>query len=132
MLSEGSGPWFSCCTRYACTGVDCNDPIGPYKGTHAYPYISQVWAYDAVDLLAVKRGQKKSWEIKPYATWPIDTPFASAWGKLTGAAYDAATQRIFVAAMHNDGMYPLIHVFKVVAGSSPRNPSPPSNVQIVR
>ncbi len=38
------------------TGDECNDPADDSKGTHAYPYRYQVWAYDANDLLAVKNG----------------------------------------------------------------------------
>ena len=35
----------------------CYDPVDDSKGTHAYPYIYQVWAYDANDLAAAKAGQ---------------------------------------------------------------------------
>jgi hypothetical protein len=46
----------------------CYDPDNSSKGTHAYPYVPEVWAYDARDLLAVRRGLKKPWQVKPYAT----------------------------------------------------------------
>ena len=54
-------------------GVDpwCYDPSDSSKGTHAYPYRHQVWAYDANDLLSVKNGQKQPYDITPYAIWEL-------------------------------------------------------------
>jgi hypothetical protein len=89
--------------------------------TNAPPYIYQVWAYDVLDLAAVKAGQKQPWQVTPYATWELRLPFPT--GPRTdpaigGAAYDPATRRIFVSQMYgdSDGMesyLPLIHVFEV-------------------
>lgn len=95
------------------TGEQCGDPIVPYQGNHGYPYQNQVWAYDAADLLRVRRGRAKPWDIRPYATWKIDLPFAAASGRLWGATYDAASRRIYVAAGTSDGDAPLIHVLEV-------------------
>jgi hypothetical protein len=36
--------------------VWCYDPDDSSKGTHAYPYVPEVWAYDAAQLAAVRRG----------------------------------------------------------------------------
>jgi hypothetical protein len=36
----------------------CYDPDGSSKGTHAYPYVAEVWAYDVAELAAVHRGAK--------------------------------------------------------------------------
>ena len=43
----------------------CYDPTDPSKGSHAYPYKYQVWAYDLNDLAAVKAGRKQPWDAKP-------------------------------------------------------------------
>ena len=55
---------------------DCGDPVQTSKGGHAYPYAYYVWAYDALDLAAVKSGQRQPWDVKPYAVWELDFPFA--------------------------------------------------------
>lgn len=93
----------------------CYDPTAYAKGYHGYPYASMVWAYDVLDLIAVKKGTKAPWEVKPYATWPLKLPFANAGGQIVGVAYDPATRRLFVAGGFSDGPAPLIHVFTVTA-----------------
>lgn len=98
----------------ACYGTSCNDPTFPgVQGYHAYPYIYQVWAYDANDLLAVKAGSKAYWQVKPYAIWKLELPFARDEGLLGGAAYDPSTNRIYISQYHADGYNPVIHVFEV-------------------
>jgi Bacterial Ig domain len=94
-------------------GGDCYDPADPYKGDHAYPYVYYVWAYDANDLAAVKRGEKQPWEIAPYAYWPLPLPFTDIRTHIEGAGYDPATNRIFVSQSFGDGDQPVIHVFSV-------------------
>ena len=94
------------------TGPACNDPTDDSKGCHAYPYITQVWAYDVLDLLAVKNGEKKPWELSP-TTWELTLPFASADRIIVGTTYDPATQRIFLSSYRTDGDLPLIHVLEV-------------------
>ncbi len=99
----------------------CYDPIDLTKGTHGYPYSSIVWAYDVNDFIAVKQGAKQPWDVVPYATWNFQVPFQSrvvngvqlGVTDIVGAAYDAAGNRIFVAAARNDGAAPVIHVFRV-------------------
>jgi hypothetical protein len=89
----------------------CYDPDGSSKGTHAFPYVPQVWAYDAADLLAVRRGRKKPWQVKPYATWTLRFPFGP--GRIGGAAYDVAARLVYVSQQFGNGTDPVIHVFKV-------------------
>jgi len=96
------------------TGANCNDPANDYQGTHAYPYVYQVWAFNAQDLQAVKNGQKNPWDVVPYAVWNFELPFQEPARRLGGVAYDPTTQRIFVAQSNAEtyGM-PIIHVWKV-------------------
>jgi hypothetical protein len=89
----------------------CYDPQDDSKGTHAFPYAYYVWAYDAMDLAAVKGGHKRPWQVKPYAVWKLEFPFRARTVHLNGAAYDAATGRIFLVQSYADGNKPLIHVF---------------------
>jgi len=103
----------------------CYDPTDSNKGGHGYPYVSQVWAYNANDLLAVKNGTKQYWEVVPYARWTLTLPFtnetSSSTGKklLGGAAYDPSTQRIFVTQLHADHWAdsyepnPIVHVYSL-------------------
>ena len=104
------------------TGAECNDPADNSKGTHAYPYRYQIWAYDANDLLAVKNGAKQQWEPRPYAVWNFSLPFEHTddYHRVGGAAHDPSTGRIYVVqgcAAADCG--PIIHAFKVHIGTPP-------------
>jgi hypothetical protein len=96
-------------------GVDryCFDPADGSKGTHAYPYVYSIWAYNALDLASVRAGTKQPWEPVPYAVWNLDLPYANGGGLLMGAAYDPARNRIFVSQGFADGTLPVVHVFDV-------------------
>lgn len=91
--------------------VWCYDPANSSKGTHAYPYVPEVWAYDARDLLAVRKGQKRPWQVRPYATWKLHLAFASP--NVGGVAYDSVHNVIYVSQQYVDGPAPVIDVFKV-------------------
>ena len=84
----------------------CYDPDGSSKGTHAYPYVAEVWAYDARSLEKVRRHRKRPWQVRPYATWRLHLPFDS--GQIGGAAYDPARQRIYVSQQYGNGMVPVV------------------------
>jgi hypothetical protein len=98
--------------------LNCYDPTDSSKGVHAYPYVYRVWAYNAGDLLKVKNGIKKPWDITPYAIWNLDFPFAIGNAHILGAAYDPTTQRVFISQQAGDkpniDPFPLIHVYKLV------------------
>jgi hypothetical protein len=89
----------------------CYDPDDSSKGTHAYPYVPEVWAYDAADLRAARRHRRRPWRVKPYATWRLDLPFGSP--RIGGAAYDSSRGLIYVSQQYGDGTAPLIDVFRV-------------------
>jgi len=91
------------------------DPANPYYGSHAYPYVFQVWAYDANDLAKVRRGEAEMDKIKPYSYWTFELPNDPGRTdvKCGGAAFDPQTRRIYVSALRCDGDAPLIHVFEV-------------------
>lgn len=89
----------------------CQDRAGKYKGEHAYPYVHQVWAYDANDLLAVKRGKDRPWEPKPYATWRLSEMNDSGDATVAGAAYDPATRRLYITQEYGD--HPKVHVYEI-------------------
>lgn len=91
----------------------CPDPANSYKGPHMYPYRHQVWAYDAMDLLEVKRGKKRPWEVRPYATWRLNEMNDKGSATIAGAAYDDATRRLYITEDYGD--YPRVHVYEVAA-----------------
>jgi len=90
----------------------CYDPTAPGKGYHAYPYLAYVWAYDAADLAAVKRGEKQPWDVRPYAVWSLSLPLGWS-GHILGATSDPATGRIYISQEYGDDTRPLIHVLLV-------------------
>ena len=89
----------------------CYDPDASSKGTHAYPYVPEVWAYDARRLVAVREGHARPWQVKPYATWRLHLPFGS--GRIGGAAYDPAGGRIYLSQQYGNAADPVMHVFKI-------------------
>jgi hypothetical protein len=102
---QGTGPY--CYGE----GADCNDPCDGSKGTHAAPYRHQVWAYDAKELLQVKAGNKKPWEIQPYAVWALEGMNNGGCAKMTGAIYDPSKGLLYVT--ENFGDNPAVHVFHI-------------------
>jgi len=115
--SHGTGP-----VCYGATPVPCNDPADSNKGYHAFPYRSQIWLYDAVEVANAKNGTIQPWAVQPYATLPLDFPNTTGTAMITGAAYDPAGQRIFVAQLGADNNQSVIRVLKVGA---PGEPTPP-------
>lgn len=98
------------------SGAECNDPVDGNKGTHAYPYRYQIWAYDALDLERVKKAELAPHQVRPYDIWTFALPFEDGTGRhsLNGVAYDPAAGRIYVAQGGKDGdNAPLIHAFRV-------------------
>lgn len=98
-------------------GFTCNDPEGGGQGTHSYPYVARIWAYDTADLIKVKHGQLKPWEPKPYGLWNLTLPYPSTLTRI-GSAYDPATKRLFIVQGFGDQDvaqgFPIVHVYQVM------------------
>jgi hypothetical protein len=113
-------------------GAPCGDPSDLYKGTHAYPYVYQIWAYDANDLLAVKQGSKSRSSVQPYALWNYTLPTENKQSThlIGGATYDAKNQLIYIAQECADtNCMSIIHAFKVQGGApAAAGPKPPTAV----
>jgi hypothetical protein len=97
------------------TGDQCNDPVNDSQGTHAYPYVFQVWAYDILDLLDVKNGVADPWNIVPYDVWTFDFPITEENKQLGGATYDPESGIIYVSQLRIDGFdaFPIVHAFSL-------------------
>jgi hypothetical protein len=110
----------------------CYDPTSPYKGTHAYPYRYQIWAYDLNDFAAVKAGTKSPWEVRPYDVWPFDLPTPEARVSIGGVAYDAEHQAIYLVQNYADPneSRPIIHVLNVGGKGQALNSSHPTPNQV--
>lgn len=107
------------------------------KGPHAQPYRYQILAYDANDLLAVKMGTKKPYEVKPYnasSPWVLKE-FDNEDPRGSAAAYDPESGRLYIRADVSN--QPIIDVYQIAAGggaSSPGSPAltAPSNARVVQ
>lgn len=89
----------------------CYDPDNSSKGTHGYPYVPEVWAYDASALARVRAGRLRPWQVRPYATWRLSLPYDSPF--IGGAAYDTARGQIYISQQYADGAAPVIDVLRV-------------------
>lgn len=98
------------------SGEACSDPVNPYQGTHAYPYVHQVWAYDALELQAVKDGVREPWEVFPYAIWRLNEIDDSGGASISGAAFDPTSGRLFVT--ENYGEKPAVHVYQITTNTA--------------
>jgi hypothetical protein len=110
--SHGTGPWW-----YGDNGEvpGRSDPYRTSKGPHAAPYVYQAWVYNAHDLLPVKQGKRRAWDVKPQDVLTFDFPFPQGSKRIGGVAYDAKSRRLFVSQLLADpveyDMNPVIHVF---------------------
>ncbi len=98
-------------------GEFCYDPTTTDKGSHAYPYRYQFWAYDLKDLADVKAGLKQPWDLVPYAVWPFDFPTSEPKVKIGGMGYDPQRQILYVSQLKADtagyAYRPIIHAFRI-------------------
>ncbi len=115
---QGTGPYCYGCgidpegtCPADCHGECCVDPCDHSKGTHSHPYQHQVWAYDANDLVAVKNGEKATWEPRPYAVWTLDDMDTSGCADIRGAGYDHLTRRLYITQGYGES--PRVDVYKV-------------------
>lgn len=93
------------------------------QGGHGPLYTPTVTAYDANELLAVKEGTKKPWEVLPYAAWPlpqfpIGTMAAPEQNMIRGAYFDPDTRRLYVGQTGSK----VIRVYEIAAKNQPPGP----------
>lgn len=119
---HGQGP--------SCYGdaAPCGDPAGQYKGFHTYPYVYQVTAFDALDLVAVKNGQTQPYDVRPYATWTLPgiTSTTASLPDSGGVTYDPTTKRLYLMTRYSE--QPRLHIYQVDVPNWPPPPPPPLEV----
>lgn len=94
----------------------CYDPDQSSKGTHAYPYVYQILAYNVSELAQVANGTLEPWQPVPYAVW--DLPNATATTASFSATFDNATNSIYISIQGADSEQaydanPLIKVYQI-------------------
>ena len=110
--TQGTGP--------ICYKCDWDGDGNFHGGYDAPPYHSQVWAFDAAELLKVKQGEKSPQSVKPYAIWQMDDIIGSH--IINGVAYDAVEQRLYVES--NSGETPAITVLQLDTAVVAPKPEP--------
>lgn len=82
----------------------CYDP--PYAGNsggHCWPYKSQAWIYDLLDLKRVKDGEVNPWDIEPVEMFDMDSVFpititdVNAFHQARAAAWDRDNRHLYVS-----------------------------------
>lgn len=94
--------------------VWCHDPSDSSKGTHAFPYVHYVWAYDANDFVEVREGRREPWDVVPYATFTLDGIDDGGTARIAGATFDPDTGRLFLTERY--GEEPRVHVLRIAVG----------------
>lgn len=106
----------------------CYDPVDLNKGTHAYPYRYQIWAYDLNDWAAVRAGTKNPWDVKPYGVWPLNLPTPPPTRNpptIGGVGYDPSTQQVYLTQMNaNRGSFTSAPVMQVLGLNAKTVPGP--------
>jgi len=91
-------------------------------GHHAGPDTYRVWFYDALDLVKVRNGEMRPWEVMPYRVENITLPGPKQRSfNIRSAIVDARTNRLYVAQFSDTwtegGAYvdapPVIHVYQL-------------------
>jgi hypothetical protein len=115
-----------------------DDGCGGKDGEGAAPYRRQVDAFDVNDLLAVRNGTKRPYEVRPYAWWVLPGPTDNC-SRLSGYrdggycfTWDPASRRMF--GVVDQGENRRVHVWRLAAGGATTSPPPaaPSNLKVVR
>lgn len=112
---------------YKITQTDGNLCGGPCSFDPADNY-NYYWLWKVTDMVNVKNGLLEAHELRPYAHGQLDTRGNSA--RLKGAAYDPATQRLYVSLQRGDTIPtyakpPLILVYQLKAGGASKVIMPP-------
>ncbi len=84
---------------YKCTQNDGN-LCGGYCANDADDYYHFYWLYDVNDLVAVKNGTKKSYNVRPYEYGEFPTPFDT--NDFGGGTFDPASNTLYLTVQKAD------------------------------
>ena len=110
---------------YKCTQSD-GTLCGGYCARDADDVAAYAWAWDLLDLVAVREGRLAPHDVRPYAYGPLDLPLLGPERRIGGGAFDADRGLLYLTALGADdsqGPYayaPLVLALRVTPGTTPR------------
>ncbi len=84
---------------YKCTQNNGN-LCGGYCANDAEDYYHYYWLWDVNDMVAVKNGQKNSYDVRPYAYGEFPTPFAT--NSFGGGTFDPDSNTLYLTVQKAD------------------------------
>lgn len=84
---------------YKCTQNNGN-LCGGYCAKDAEDYYHYYWLWDINDLVAVKQGKKKSYDVRPYQYGEFPTPFAT--NSFGGGTFDPTSNTLYLTVQKAD------------------------------
>ncbi|MEI2420529.1 hypothetical protein V6O07_09655, partial [Arthrospira platensis SPKY2] len=99
---------------------------GGYCARDADDVAAYAWAWDLLDLVAVREGRLAPHDVRPYAYGPLDLPLLGPERRIGGGAFDADRGLLYLTALGADdsqGPYayaPLVLALRVTPGTTPR------------
>ncbi|MCB0346570.1 MAG: hypothetical protein KDD66_15735, partial [Bdellovibrionales bacterium] len=108
---------------YKCTQNN-NNTCGGYCAPDAEDYYHYYWLWDLNDLLAVKNGDRSSYDVMPYDYGVFPTPFSTS--QLGGGSFDPESGKLYLTvqrADENQGQYsnpPIVVVYQFNPSSDTR------------
>jgi hypothetical protein len=97
-----------------------SDPLDE-KGPKGYPYRLVAKLYDLTDVVDVKQGRKKPWDIRQYAT--VDLPGSGPDAFVASGAHNAIRGELYLS-MGTGGGVNTIHVYRGWAPAAEASPRP--------
>jgi hypothetical protein len=83
-----------------------------WTGDHSSKYEYRIWAYNANELAAVKRGEKNPWDVKPYSIFDLpDLSTLDPLGRIAGSTYDQDSGLLFITTMYFEK--PRVEVYRI-------------------
>lgn len=114
--------------------MDNGEVCGGYCAYGSKDYYNYYWLFDINDLLKVKAGTMKSYDVVPYAYGKFDKSYAnSGFNPILGAAFDAQKNLLYLSLENGErfpwgGGWPIVVAFELAVqnqGQSP--PLPPTS-----
>jgi hypothetical protein len=110
---------------YKCTQSD-GHTCGGYCARDADDTDAYAWAWDLLDLVAVRQGRLAPYAVRPYAFGPLELPLLGPERRIGGGAFDADRGLLYLTALGADdsqGEYadaPLVLALRLTGGGADR------------
>jgi hypothetical protein len=87
---------------YKCVPVGATEACGGFCPNHADDVDTAYWAFDLLDLLAVREGRLAPHAVRPYAFGAIDLPFVGPDRELAGGTFDPVSGLAYLVVRFGD------------------------------